>query len=404
MDEKKSSGKGLGWIARIILIVIILALSIAGASYMLTHRPKAKRKPRAVQPPLVKTMKAIPADHRVTIQTLGTIVPSQKVDLAARVSGEIIYQSPHFFPGGHFAAHDLILEIDPLDYELALEQRQSDVAKASNDLKLEMGKQSIARREYDLLGETIEKQEEELVLRAPQLKASRAALKAAQASLEQARLNLERTRIAAPFNALVDEKNVALGSQVSVGSTLATLIDTDEYWIEASVPLDRLGSIKIPGKKSENASAVRISHPTAWGENAFRTGVVKSLLPGVDTESRMARLLISVKDPLCLLKSCHDLPQLTLNTYVRLEIEATPLHSAYAVPRPALHEGNHIWVMTEHKTLDIKQVDILWEDEEKIYIPGGSMTQGEHLITSDIAAPVQAMQLRRQENTMGLQH
>ncbi|MCJ7603876.1 MAG: HlyD family efflux transporter periplasmic adaptor subunit, partial [Desulfobulbaceae bacterium] len=236
-----------------------------------------------------------------------------------------------------------ILLIDPIDYELAGRRRRSDVARAEYKLKIEMGKQSVARSEYQLLGETIRQENEELVLREPQLKAAKAALEAALASLQQAELDLSRTRIVSPFNALVQERHVGLGSQVPAGAKLVSLIDTDEYLVEVSIPSDRLDWINIPVTNSKTGSSARIMHLTGWGRDALLTGSVKSLMAGVDQQSKMARLLVEVKDPLCLHSDNRGKPQLTINTFVYV--------------RNSLHDGDR-------------------------------------LVTSSLAAPVQGMAIR----------
>lgn len=378
---------------RVLLIAIILACAGSIAFYWLSHRPRAERKPPQASAILVETAELHAAPHQVLVKAMGTVMPSQTVDLAARISGEIVSMQPELLPGGRFRTGEEILLIDPTDYELAVRQRRSDVAQAEYALKVEMGKQSVARSEYKLLGETIRQENEELVLREPQLKAGKAALDSALASLQQAELDLARTRIVSPFNSLVQERQVGLGSQISAGSNLVTLIDTDHYWVEVSIPADRLDWINIPGTNSSKGSAVRITQLTGWGGDAFRTGSVKSLMAGVDQQSRMARLLVEVKDPLCLQPDNKGKPQLTINTFVQVAIQGKTLASAFRIPRSALHNGNSIWLMTEQHTLDIRPVKIAWDENEYVFVKN-SLHDGDRLITTSLAAPVQGMALR----------
>ena len=109
-----------------------------------------------------------------------------------------------------------ILQIDPLDYEIALAQKKSAVTDAEYALKLELGHQVVAKREWELLNgsQLGPDMEAELALRKPHLEKVRAALEAAEADLRTARLDLDRTRIVAPFNAMVRSKSVDIGSQV----------------------------------------------------------------------------------------------------------------------------------------------------------------------------------------------
>ncbi|MEW6520507.1 MAG: efflux RND transporter periplasmic adaptor subunit [Thermodesulfobacteriota bacterium] len=392
MTDSVKTEKKLGPAMRVLLIAVILACAGALAFYWLSHRPRAERKPPRTSAIPVETAELRSAAHQVLVKAMGTVMPSQSVELAARISGEIVSIQPGLLPGGRFRQGEEILLIDPTDFELTVQQRRSDVARAEYELKIEMGKQSVARTEYQLLGETIRQENEELVLREPQLKAARAALEAARALLAQAELDLARTRIVAPFNALVQEKHVGLGSQVAAGGKLVTLIDTDSYWVEVAIPTDRLGWLSIPGATSDSGSPVRI-HPSGWGREAFRTGMVKSLLAGVDPQSRMAGLLVEVRDPLCLQADNRGKPPLTINSFVQVEIQGKTLEAAFRIPRSALHDGDKIWIMTGQHTLDIRPVKIAWDEDEEVYVKN-SLRDGERLITSALAAPVQGMALR----------
>ncbi|MFH1214987.1 MAG: efflux RND transporter periplasmic adaptor subunit [Pseudomonadota bacterium] len=397
MQNNTPTEKKLSIPARIIIIFLILACASGVAVYWLKNRPRAERKIPEYRPALVRTIELRPADHQTTVHAMGTVIPSQSIDLAARIAGDVVRISPEFLPGGRFAAGAEILHIDPVDYELAVEQRKGEVARMEYELKLEIGKQSVARREYQLLGETVTRDNEELILRGPQLKAAQAALLSTKASLAKAELDLQRTHISSPFNGLVLEKYVGLGSQVGSGTKLAALVDTDEYWVKVAVPMDRLARITIPGAIGQAGSPARITNLAGWGENAFRNGTVKSLLAGVDPENRMAGLLIAVPDPLCLTSSNKDRPRLTINTFVDVEIDGNTLAGVYEIPREALHEGRRVWIMTSENTLNIRQIDIIWSEEKTVFAVG-NLQDGERLITSSLPAPVEGMELRAEQH------
>jgi RND family efflux transporter MFP subunit len=312
--------------------------------------------------------------------------------------------------------------------ELAILQREADIIKAEKDLKLEKGQQKIALREYEVLGEKISKEDEELVLRRPQLKAAEAALEAAKARLEEARasiksaqaykksaqaakksaeaaksqaevnhekarLNLKRTDILAPFNAVIQAKKVDVGSQVSIGTPIVTIVDSNEYWIQVSVPLDRLKWINIPNISNPKGSSVHIYHESGWGKGVFRIGTVKRLMTEVEEQGRMAKLLISVEDPLSLKTVDEKQPEMILRTYVRVEIEGSELSDVFSIPRTAFRDGGRVWILQPDNTLDIRKVEIAWSDKDTVYVTN-NLQDGDFLITSDLTTPVQGMALR----------
>lgn len=377
-----------------ILAAAVLVVGGGLAHYWLTNRPRAHRRPPHEAAALVEVAQVKPSDHRVTVRAMGTVVAAQTIQLAARISGQIVHVSPEFLPGGRFEAGRKILQVDPSDYELAVQQRQSEVTKAESDLKLEMGRQAVAKREYELLGETIRPEDRELVLREPQLRATEAALAAARASLRKAKLDLERTAVRAPFNAIVQSKNVGLGSQVSVGQTLAALVDTDEYWVQVAVPTDELRWIDIPDGQGTAGATARIHHEAAWGKGALRTGTVERLMTELEPHGRMARLLVLVKDPLRLTAANAKRPRLILGAYVRVEIAGKRLRNVVLIPRVALRDGCRVWIMLPDGTLDVREVNIVRRTEGSVCV-SDNLREGELLITSNLPAPVPGMALRK---------
>lgn len=394
MPEKTTKRRMSGRLIGLAMAIIILIGAGAISRYWLTHRPRARRQPPVLRPPLVRITKISIADHLAVIRAMGTVVERRSIVLTSRVGGKVTGVSPKLYPGGTFSAGEEILRIDPTDYELAVRQRKSDVARAEYELKLEMGRQAIARKEYKLLKEKLSKEDQELVLRKPHLNAARAALEAARAALEKAELDLRRTQITAPFNAVVKTKNISIGSQVSAGTPLATLVGTDAYWIEVSIPVDRLGWVRIPGFNSGSGSPVRVFPEADRKERTFRIGKVKSLMPQVDPEGRMARLLVEVDDPLCLKKANRGRSRLILGSFVQVEIEGKKIPRVARIPRSCLRDGNRIWIMTDSKTLDIRKVDTVWEEKDFVYIAADSLHDGDMLITTNLSTPVQGMRLR----------
>ena len=427
----------LRWLSRAVRVLLVVAILAGGggaAWYWLTHKPKARRKPPAPQARLVEVHTAEVGRETVVVRAMGSVAPAQSIQLAPRVGGEIVAMSPEFVPGGLFRAGDVICRIDPEDYDLALErakaeaqrqaglaaqakatvsQRQTDVTQAQSQLDIEMGQQSVARREYELLGET-EGAREALVLREPQLKAAHAAVEAARAALEaaqasrdaaraahetanvavdRAELDLARTTVRAPFNAVVQSREVNLGSQVQAGTPMATLIGTDAYWVEASVPVDELRWIRFPGQAGEAGSPVRIFDEAAWGPKTSRTGKVIRLESALETEGRMARVLVSVPDPLVQEDASGETPPMLLGSYVRVGIEGSALDDVIALDRTLLREGNQVWLMDEAGQLAIRTVGIAYRGRDRVLISGG-LADGDKVVTTNLMAPVAGMPLR----------
>ena len=359
----------------------LLALAIGGAVVFVKTAPQAKKKRPPKRAALVDTQALKAANETVVLQLTGTVVPAEEIQLRARVGGEIVSVSPDFIDGGLLAKGSDVVRIDPVDYELALSSAESSLEKARFDHKLELGRQDVARREWELLKtDDATEQEKELALRIPHLVASKASLKAAESALEKAQLDLERTRVRAPFDGVVLERGVNLGSQALPQDMLARLAGTGAYWVVGSIPVDRLGWVEVPGSGGRVVSA----------SGAVREGRVIKLLGELEEKGRMARLLVEVDDPLCLKPENKEHQPLLLGEYVRVEISGRELQAVYAIPRNALRENRQIWIATREGTLDIREVDVLWRGAEEVLIRDG-LSDGDQLIVSDMTAPVQGM-------------
>jgi RND family efflux transporter MFP subunit len=387
-----------GWLGRIVkifLCLLVLSAGIAGASYINKTAPKPGKRPPQKTAPLVRTQVVQPSTEQITVYAMGTVIPARQIVLKSRVSGEIISVHPEFTEGGFLKKGDKVLQIDPEDYRLAIEQKKSQVADAEYAFKLELGRQDVAKREWELLNSERPNKEKdaELALRKPHLDKAKADLVAAKAELRQAQLALSRTTVLSPFNAVIREKNVDLGSQVSAQDQLAELVGTDEYWIQASVSLDRLKWITVPAKDDEYGSRVRIRFGNGFQTAYELTGRVVRLLSDLETDGRMARLLVAVKDPLGLKKKKNHQPPLLIGDFVHVEIQGVQLKDVYCIPRIALRDNSNIWIVQDDEVLRIRRADIIWRDIDTVLLKEG-LSSNENLIISDIQSPVDGMRVR----------
>jgi len=387
------SGPRWRGVIRILLPMAVLAAGAAVALWLMETGPQAKPRPKARNATLVAVRGVLYGPQKALISGMGTVVAARSVDLKPQVSGEIIKMNGNLVPGGHFQKGTILLKIDPTDYRLAVRHLTTDVKKAESDLQLEQGNQLVAQKEYKLLGETVSDAEKALMLRRPQLKNLAATLEAAKAKLEQARVDLGRTRIKAPFNAVVHSSGVNIGTRANDGTVLATLVGTDAYWVEVSVPVRQLCWIRIPQSEGDRGARVRVYAPAAWGDGVYREGRVIRLEADLEEQGRMARLLVQVEDPLSLRPdNGGKKPPMLIGAYVRVEIEGQTVPSAAAIEREFIRNGNTVWVMDPQGNLAIRSVKIALRGADKILVTHG-IAPGERLITSDLTGPVEGMPL-----------
>lgn len=402
--EKTEEPVPVHWLSRALRICVALVIvggSLAGASYLMKTAEKPKKRPPVKWVQVVRVLPLQRKSYQIVVAATGTVIPARRIVMRSRVSGQVVAVHKEFIEGGFLEKGATVLQLDDADYRLALAQKKSDVIKSQYALKVELGRQEVARREWQLLGghdpskQVLSKEDlpqqagTALALRGPHLEKARADVEIARIQVRKAELDLERTRITAPFNAVVKSRSVDIGSQVSPQEQLAELVGIDNYWVRVPIPVDRLDRITIPRNSAEPGSPVRMRY--ARGHTVG--GRVIRLMSDLDAASRMARVLIEVKDPLRRQAKALDGLPLLIGEFVRVEILGRKLEAVITIPRAAHRDGETVWLLNPDMTLRILKVMPIWRDKETVVIQN-ALNDGDRIIISELSAPVAGMQLR----------
>ncbi|MFD2101542.1 efflux RND transporter periplasmic adaptor subunit [Flagellimonas iocasae] len=389
--------------------ILLICLAILAGGVLITTlifftEPEAQREGASIETAIL--VDVIPAEHGTfdpTIVATGTVQPVEDVILSPLVSGQIIRRDPAFTPGGFVKKNQVLLQIDPSDYRNTLELRKSELLQSETALATEMGRQQIAVQDLELItndslfgDNPLSEEERQLVLRKPQLNAVKATINAAKASVGQAQLNLERTTIRAPFDAHILSQNVTNGSQVSQGDDLGRLVGTEHYWVTAAVPVSKLQWLDFSNNSSEKGSLVRIENPTAWPPNTYREGYLDKQIGALDGQTRLARVLVKVPDPLSTTKAMEEQPKLMIGTFVEVKIQGNSVKNVVRLSRDYIRNNQTVWVMKDEK-LEIRDVEIVLTDDTHSYISKG-LNQGEMVVTTNLSTVTDGIDLRTKTN------
>lgn len=376
---------------KILTVVMIIGMGVIISVILTKSKPNAVKKSVAIAPPAVESIIARETERIIILSSFGTVIPDRKVTLKPQVSGNIIWKNKGLIPGLLLQRNETIIRIDPSDYILVLRQREANLKTAEVDLKIENRRRAVAEREWQLIEKGIETTEKgrELALRKPQEELAKVKMNSALSSLKKAELDLSRTVINAPFKSIVIDEEVETGQNIGPGQKIATLVSTDKFRIQASIPEKDLHWINIPGINSMGSKVKVISN------NSIRKGEVISLCKEVDTKGRMANIIIRVNDPLDI--KAGESP-LLLGTYVRLEIQGKKIKGIYSIPQKAIRENNAIWVIKKDK-LTIRNINVVWESAEEVLIRG-DIKPGEKIIISRISMPVEGMKIKEYKKNL----
>ncbi|MGI2173733.1 efflux RND transporter periplasmic adaptor subunit [Shewanella ulleungensis] len=370
---------------QIILPIIVLGIGIAGLVGLSALKKPPEEKPEVDTTPLVSVEVINYQPMTFDVNSYGVVNAKYMTEIVAQVSGEIIYLDPNFVKGGFVKKGEILAKVDPSDYQSSLLDAQANIASSQASLVQERANAEVAIREW---ADITNREPTDLSLRKPQLAQELAKLKSAEASLNRAKRDLERTIIRAPYDALIDGREIGLGSFVSKGTPIGKVLNTDIA--EVRLPIaDK--EMQYLAAKGVNAN-VNLSGQFAGSKQVWSGKIVRS--EGVvDNKSRMTYLIAEINDPYGL---TTDKNELRYGTYVTAQIEGIQVGNVAVVPRHLVVNGA-VAIMDADRTLKYKPVTVIRQDGANVVITDG-LESGMQLITSALDYPTDGMKVALPED------
>ncbi|MDX1582633.1 MAG: efflux RND transporter periplasmic adaptor subunit, partial [Thermoanaerobaculia bacterium] len=320
---------------KVVLPLVAVGLALIVTVILVQARPPVEKEDSPRQVPLVRVMEVFPTDERLDVESQGTVEARRQSEIVSQVAGRIVHADSEFAQGGFFREGELMVRLDPRDYEVAVSQAEASLAQARTRLAREVAEAEVAREEWEELGTG---EPGPLVLRKPQVEEARAAVEAAEAALMQARLNLERTEIRAPYDARILAKRADLGQFIAPGAPIATIYATDYAEVALPVTGRELGFVPLDRVGTGNPPRVRLSSEFAGEERRWEGRLVRTS-GAIDPESRMLNLIARVDHPF---RASSDFTPLQVGLYVQAEIEGIRVEDVFVIPRSALMRDGRV--------------------------------------------------------------
>ncbi len=336
-------------VLKILLPLLVIGVSLGAAAWFMENKPQARR---SKPPPSKLTVEATRLnfqDYHINIRSYGIVRPRTESTLIPQVSGEITRISSKFQEGGFFEQGDVLLEIDPRDYEAAVKIAQANLDQVS-------------------------------------LTASKTTILMEETRLEQAKLNLERTRIKTPYAGRILTKTVDVGQFVSPGTQLAQIYAID--YVEIRLPLNnqQLEFVDIPEQYRNDATSQvgpKVTIKAKVGRQEYQwNGKIVRTEGTIDSTSRQLFVVAQVDDPYS--RRNGETPPLKIGQFVEAEIEGKRLQETIVIPRGAIYQGNEV-VLVEKGKLQRQPVTVLWSDGQKAVINKG-LEAGDILVLTSVGS------------------
>ncbi len=396
----------------IMLVVVLFGIGAGTVGLLVRLRePPATTTPERIAL-VVNTIELRPQATVIPLEAYGTAQADRIAIVGCQISGQVIELAERLRPGVAVSAGQMLVHVDPRDYQAQLDRANSQLAAAQAALQqLDVERTNVERlvqtaeaerevteREYNRIRDLLETgastprelDNARLELRRaertlqtltnqlavlPQRRAQAAAtIDLRESELALAQLDLERCTITAPFDGLLDRVDVDLGEQVAPGQQLLTLLDPRLIEIPLELPIAQRDAV-------ERGTAVRLRLESdaaiVW------SGQVSRLSPSADQATRTFSLYAEVDND-------KQAAPLLPGMFVLASIDGPPLPQALLVPRYAIRREQVF--ICENSAAFERSVKVLACLESQVAIAG--LEPGTIVITSNLdalydGAPVQ---------------
>ncbi|HIB93843.1 MAG TPA: HlyD family efflux transporter periplasmic adaptor subunit [Candidatus Lambdaproteobacteria bacterium] len=265
-----------------------------------------------------------------------------------------------------------------------------------------------------------------------------------------------QSRLKAPFNGVVQVKNVDLGQYVNPGTQLATLLGSDNAEVVIDLPMGRMDWLPqrlptvLPDNATEQGTGLvsggnQYQIPAAVSLAGMNTAsvwpaTVKRYLLELTPRGMMVQLIAEVQDPFRLKNTglikikensvsgvvkinqfetfkeeitekpkFSNIP-LFLGAFVDVSIPGRQLENVVKIPAQALRDRDTIWIASDTLGQDsaagrielrVRRVQIAHIDQDNVFLSGG-IKPGERIITSPIKGAANGLKIRIAGNTKEL--
>ncbi len=384
------------FLASVTLGLLMIAVSTVGGALRDSWAEETKTPPARERVFAVNVRRAVAEDIRPVLETFGEVKSRRLLELRAAGGGRVIELADAFQEGGRVEAGQVLVRLDPVDTQAALDRAASDVADAQAEgrdaargLELARDERAAAAEQAELRERALERQRDlaqrgvgtATAVETAELAASaarqavltrRQAVAQAEARVDLATTRLARAEIAqaeaqrrltdmtlrAPFDGTLSETNVVVGRLVSANERLADLIDPADLEIAF-----RISTAQYARLLNENGGLIK-ADVTAELDVAGMDMVAKgriSRTSAVAGEGATGRLVFA---------ALSDTAGFKPDDFVTVRVQEPMLEGVVRLPSAAVDARNRVLVLAEGDRLQSEEVTVLRRQGDDVLVRG----------------------------------
>ncbi|MBA9899707.1 MdtA/MuxA family multidrug efflux RND transporter periplasmic adaptor subunit [Burkholderia cepacia] len=331
------------------------------------HRGRGGPAAMANIPQPVQVATATQGELPIVLSALGTVTPLANVTVKTQLSGYL--QSVSFQEGQIVRKGDVLAQIDPRPYQVALENAEGTHARDAALLataRLDLKRYQTLLSQDSIASQTVDTQ-------ASLVKQYEGAVKTDQAAIDSAKLNLTYARITAPVSGRVGLRQVDPGNYVTPGDTNGIVVITQ---LQPMSVIFTTSEDNLPQILKQVNAGQKLS-VTAYNRNntvPLETGSLATLDNQIDTSTGTVKLRANFDN-----KEGMLFPNQFVNTRLLVDV----MRNATIVPTSAVLTGSigqFVYVVKPDNTVTVRKVTVGPVDGERTSIVSG-VSLGERVVT-----------------------
>ncbi|WP_410211667.1 MdtA/MuxA family multidrug efflux RND transporter periplasmic adaptor subunit [Aquirhabdus sp.] len=338
------------WALFVLIVVLIIGFTWrhfhpAGAANKAAGGQGKRGGPGMNQPMPVQTKVLAAGDLNVYIEALGSVVPRSSVTVHPRVDGELV--SVNFNEGQIVKKGDLLLQIDPRPYQVALTQAEGQLAR--DQAQLVSARQDLVR--YQSLVKQGSVSQQQVDQQQALVKQYEGTVKSDQGQVDSARLNLTYSRVTAPVSGRLGLRQVDVGNIVHASDANGVVVINQFQPINVtySIPEDNVQSVL---KQVHSGKTLSVDALDRAQKNKLDSGILKSLDNGIDATTGTLKLKAEF---------ANTSENLYPNQFVNVRMLVETQHDVTLLPSAAIQrgaKGTFVFVVNADSTVEARPVTL----------------------------------------------
>ena len=378
---------------RIVLPIAILIGCFLISGYLIRNPTTVEEAAIEIIPVSVRVAEVNLESVDLVVGSQGKVQAAQTASLSAPVAGPVAWISSSMEAGGYVEGGQALLRLEAADFETALERSRANLQQAQAES--EFADTELARMRE--LAEQRLASDSQLQDAQRRANVNKARLIDAQASYDQAQLDLDRTEIRAPFNAVIQSRDVELGQYVNRAQSVALLYGADEVEVRVPLAIRQLGFLNVPlGQRGEISGehAPDVLLTGMYGGQKYNwPGKLVRIEASIDPSSNTVQTIIRVSQPSTDKEQDENglrtIP-LPIGLYVEADIQGRTVENIISLPRSVIRNNNQVLIVDAENKMYYREVEIFRLEEQQVLISSGILP-GERICISPIQAVVDGM-------------